>query len=361
MTLVRLAIALIVVTLLPPLPANAQRGADRANALNDEGKALFAEKRYAEAHAKFNEAISLSPEGRFYFNACYTLNFLERYQEAIAACEAVEPNGADAKLIDKANKALESLRQKAAAQGGGGPGGPPTDPDQPGDPGPGAPPPGGPGEPQPGGVGGPASDPFVATKGGNADDEFKWSLGGELGGLANGSIGKDGDVELFAASGVSVRLFANFLLSERARFGFQGYFGFAKLGPGTDNPNDDQLNVVDFGGALWKAFRLTQHLYVTPLAGVHISLKQLDNTSRGFLSLGGRLEGALTYVLGERSQHGIGAVVGLNAYGPASGEVDGIEASDLFFDKASAAVSVGVSYQFRFSTPFGSTPLITLE
>jgi hypothetical protein len=364
-----------------PATAVAQGAASRADALNDEGKQLFADKRYEEAHRKFSEAARLSPEGRFFFNICFTLNFLERYAEAIAACEQVEPNGADDKLIDKTQKALASLRQKQAAQGGGGEpggggggadgGGEPTGPSDPGagggDPAGGGGT-GGPTDPDsrwvgPAPAGGvpPSDDPFVQTGAGNPDDAYKWSIGGELGALSNASVGKRNGIENYAASGFSLRLFANFLISDAARFGFQGYLGFSDLGPGDDNFFDQRLNIVDLGGALFKSFRLANHLYLTPLAGLHISVQQPETVDEGFVAVGLRLEGALGYVFGGNSEHALSAAVGLNGYGPASGSAGGFDPADFALDRASATFTVGVNYQYRFSTPFGTVPLISLE
>ena len=96
------------VVLLAPAAASAQSAAERASALNDEGKKLIVDQQsYEAAHAKFVEAARLSPEGRFFFNDCYALNSLERYEEAIRACEQVEGAGADEKLIEKTQKVRE--------------------------------------------------------------------------------------------------------------------------------------------------------------------------------------------------------------------------------------------------------------
>src|SRR5262245_38908358 len=81
-------------------PTNAQR----ANALNDEGKKLMEQGNFPAASERFEQAATLSQEGRFHFNLC-----VSRYQEgkfglALTACQAVEKAGADQKLKDKTDK-----------------------------------------------------------------------------------------------------------------------------------------------------------------------------------------------------------------------------------------------------------------
>src|SRR6188508_902957 len=111
-------------------PALAQKSPKQeADELNSQGKQYFAEKRYEEAYGMFRQAATLSPEARFFFNMCYALNFLERYQDAIQACEQVPAaDGADPEIKEKTQRALASLREKQAAQqsaaGGGGAGDP---------------------------------------------------------------------------------------------------------------------------------------------------------------------------------------------------------------------------------------------
>jgi tetratricopeptide (TPR) repeat protein len=102
-------------------PADKKPERDRlaeAERLNDEGQRYFKGEDFEAAYRKFREAAALSPDGRFFFNMCHSLNFLGRHDEAIRACERVEPAGADAELVAKARQALRSLRDKAAAGDG---------------------------------------------------------------------------------------------------------------------------------------------------------------------------------------------------------------------------------------------------
>ena len=78
--------------------------ANSAEDLNDAGKQLFAEREYDDALVKFQAAAKAKPSGKYYFNVCFTLTQLGRYKEALAACEKVEPSGADDKLKAKVDK-----------------------------------------------------------------------------------------------------------------------------------------------------------------------------------------------------------------------------------------------------------------
>ncbi|HTE55366.1 MAG TPA: hypothetical protein VK698_31145 [Kofleriaceae bacterium] len=378
-TLVALATAL-----LAAAPASAQTPAEQAETLNQEGKRLFAGKDYDRAYGKFREAATLSPEGRFFFNMCYALNFLERYQDAIQACEQVEAAGADAELIGKTRKALASLRDKAAAQDGarggdgavepaaGEPTGEPTsetagpstgqetarvDPvagtrRESGRGGPPAPGPGGP-------------DPFIAARAAAPTGGYKWSVGGSIGVLGNvntgrASDGEGGDSDIYGSGGADFRLFASFIVSERARLGLQGSLGFGALAP-KDQDVDDNLVIADIGAAIFLHLPLGRHLVVTPLVGPLVSVQQPQELSQGFIAGGGRAELGISYVFGRAGEHVISVVPAYNVYGPASGEEDGLEPIDFGLDEAHATFGVSLGYAYRFSSPFGSAPLITLE
>ncbi len=360
--------AALAVALLVPARAAAQSPAVQADRLNDDGKKLFAAKNYEAAHAKFREAAALSPEGRFYFNMCYALNFLERYEEAIHACEQVEAAGADAALTDKTRKALKALREKAgsrrvtpAAATGPDQGEPPPEGQDPGGPieprdprDPGGPPP-----PAPGGP-----DPFIAAVAGPPPGSYKWSLGGTLGGLANLSIGRAGDYEgqeIYGRGGAELRLFANFIVSEPARLGVQASLAFGAIAPVDENTSENNLVLADIGGALFLHLPLGNRILVTPLAGPLISVQQPDELSQGYIAFGGRAELGLSFLFGSRLEHAFGLTPGINVYAPASGDVEGFEPSEFGLDVTHATFSVSLGYTYRFSTPFGTVPLITLE
>ena len=71
------------------------------------------------------------------------------------------------------------------------------------------------------------------------------------------------------------------------------------------------------------------------------------------------VEGALAYVFGLQGEHSLGLNVGANIYGAASG--GDIDPALVHLDQAATVVTVAVAYQFRFATPFGMGPIISLE
>jgi hypothetical protein len=377
-TPIRLSAAVLTV-LLAASPALAQKSPkQQADDLNTQGKQYFAEKRYEDAYGMFRQAATLSPEARFFFNMCYALNFLERYQDAIQACEQVPAaEGADDTLKDKTDRALASLREKQAAQqsaGGGGGATTVADPNAGGggttDGGGGTTTSGPTTGPAAGGGGGAATtvegDPFVATESAPVDS-YQWSVGGELGFLGNVNAGEDefGNA-LYDSGGVNLRLFANFIIHQGTRLGVQGYLGFGALPPSDDNFDQESLGMFDLGGALFTHRPLAGHLYWTPLVGLSLAVRQPQELTQGFISLGSRAEVGFSYVFGAGGEHAFSVTPGFNVYFPTSGEQetdfgDPRDASYYGFDETRALFALNFGYTYRFSTPFGSTPLITLE
>ena len=353
-------------SLLAAAPAAAQAPAAQADKLNDEGKRLFAAKDYEAAHAKFREARTLSPEGRFFFNECYALNFLERYEEAIEACEQVEAAGADAALVQKTRKALASLREKASSARAR-PAAAVGTADQPGEPRDQVPPerdvrgPGGPPPPPPGGP-----DPFVSGQA-PPPSSYKWAVGGTFGVVGNLNVGRevdntDGlDQEVYGPGGADMRLFANFIVSEPARLGVQASLAFGAIAPGVDNRTDDNLVLADVGGALFLHLPLGRRVFITPLVGPQLSVQQPEQLSQGYIAFGARTELGLSFVFGRSSEHAISVTPALNVYFPATGEVEDLDPGEFGLDETRSTFGVAAGYTYRFSTPFGAVPLITLE
>jgi hypothetical protein len=361
-------------------PALAQKSPkQQADDLNTQGKQYFAEKRYEDAYGMFRQAATLSPEARFFFNMCYALNFLERYQDAIQACEQVPAaEGADAELKDKTDRALASLREKQAAQqpsGGDGGGTTAVDPNGGGGGttnggGGGTPTTGGPttGPAAGGGAGGDGGDPFVATESAPPMDSYQWSVGGDLGFLGNVNASEDAfGNPLYDSGGINLRLFANFIVHQGMRLGIQGYLGIGALPPNKDyNTDEESLGMFDLGGAIFTHRPLVGHIYWTPLVGLSLAVRQPQELTQGFISLGSRAEVGLSYVFGAGGEHAFSVTPGFNVYFPTSGEQetdfgDPRDASYYGFDETRALFALNFGYTYRFSTPFGSTPLITLE
>jgi hypothetical protein len=368
--------------------ASAQTPAQKAEQLNDEGKVLFGDKRYTEASRRFRQAIVLSPDGRFYFNLCFTFYFMERYAEALEQCRLVTPTGAEPRLIEKTDQLIAELEKRVPPEPRPGPGPGPdpgaghTDPpvgpdpghDPHGDPGghggpvgpadPGLAAPGGPGAPPAhGGAGdfgepGPP-DPFAAASDPHA---YRWSVGGEIGPVSNLSIGRQNGNQNFGGSGVNLRLFANFLMGESSRFGFQTYLGLTNFEAGDANFIGNDLQILDLGGAVFLHRRLSGRLYWTPLVGAHLAFLQVDEFNQdSFVTLGLRGEVSLAYLLGERGQHALTFTPGLNVYFPANTASSDFSPTVFGLDEPGSALSLSVGYTARFSTPFGAGPLISLE
>jgi len=347
------------------VPAWGQIPAEQAERLNQEGKRRFADEDYEGAYRKFREAATLSPEGRFFFNACYALNFLGRYEEAIQACEQVAATGADARLVDKTRQALASLREKAAAGRRDGEGRVATgrtpdggrrasDVDVSGA---GRP-------PSPAGLG---PDPFVEGRAPRPRDGYTWSIGGAVGAIGNVDVGREvadgagGDREIYGAGGGDFRLFANFIVSEKTRLGLQGSLGFGTLRPGDDNATGDSLLLGDIGAAVFLHVPLAGRVALTPLLGPFLSVQKPGGLSQGFIAGGARAELGISYGFGRRGEHAISLIPAWNLYFPASGDVEGLTPADFGLDVTHSTFGLAAGYAYRFSTPFGAVPLITLE
>jgi hypothetical protein len=132
------------------------------------------------------------------------------------------------------------------------------------------------------------------------------------------------------------------------------------------------LDIFDVGIAAYKHFCIAQsRLCLTPLAGVQLALMSPANETDGegsqvfnYAAVGGRVEVALQYALGRRLEHVIGVGVGANLYSavlssPADGGIGTPQAIGL--DAGGAAGYLSIGYKFRFDTPLGAGPFITLE
>ena len=72
------------------LTASAQSQAEIASKLNDEGKALMYDGKYAEASAKFRDAGARVPEPKYFFHLCMSNYQQGKFDEAITACNAAD-------------------------------------------------------------------------------------------------------------------------------------------------------------------------------------------------------------------------------------------------------------------------------
>src|SRR5215468_7427288 len=119
--------------------AYAQSQAQIAAQLNDEGKELMFANKFAEASAKFREAVARVPEAKYFFNLCTSLYQEGKFDEAMTACNAVEKNNPSGELHAKNDKLIGRIKEEAKSQnielhptgGGGGDPNVPPDPNTP--------------------------------------------------------------------------------------------------------------------------------------------------------------------------------------------------------------------------------------
>jgi hypothetical protein len=85
-----------------------------------------------------------------------------------------------------------------------------------------------------------------------------------------------------------------------------------------------------------------------------------------YAAVGGRVEAGLHYALGSRMEHVLGIAVGANLYsavfsGPSDDDMDNPTIEEVGLDKGGAAGYLSVGYTYRFNTPLGSSPFVTLQ
>ncbi len=99
-----------------PVPASGGQAAIAAK-LSDEGVQLMYAQKYAEASAKFREAVARVPEAKYFFNLCTSLYQEGRFSEGLVACAAVANNNPTPPLQAKANAMSDRIKAEARAQG----------------------------------------------------------------------------------------------------------------------------------------------------------------------------------------------------------------------------------------------------
>jgi hypothetical protein len=360
------SIAAVVAALALATPAFAQQ-ADLAAKLNDEGKELMFAGKFAEASAKFRDAVARVPEPKYFFNLCTSLFQEGKFDEAMTACSAIDKNNPTPEQKAKTDKLIGKIKDEAAAQkielhptGGGGM--PDPNPTNPGDP-----PPLTPNPNYTPAVGRPPTQSLVAA--GAAENKYTWTLGADLF-AGGGQIGQEG---AFGSAAGGFRIKGDYMLNPAARIGAQVYFGITHFGQGDmDSFEAQTLDVFDLGVAGYKHLCAgTSRLCITPLVGVHLALMSPANDDDGagsqvfnYSAIGARAEIGLEYSLGSRLEHVVHFGLGANLYSavfaePAPGE--GFTAEEWGLDRGGAAGYVAIGYTYRFNTPIGSSPFVTLE
>lgn len=368
--------------------ALAQSQAEIAEKLNQEGKELMYSNNYAEASKKFQEAVARVPEAKYFFNLCVSRANEGRLDEAITACNAVDLNSPSTELKGKKEKMVTKINEMAKSQGvelhpegegGGGGGGtqlsnPPRNPQ---------------------GTQGNPNDPRTAPPtrtaamsgppryappsqnlayGAPPDNKYTWTLGVDL----FGGGGQIGQKDYYGSAMGGFRIKSDYLIDPVNRYGGQVYLQYLHLGQGSnDTVLAEQLDVIDVGVAGYKHLCLggTPRACITPLVGVQLSLMSPEHDQDEFdgsqvfnyAGLGARGELAFTYAFGRRYEHALSIMGGINLYspllaGPSRNNVDGnLTIEEAGLDKAGFMGYLGLGYTYRFNTPLGSSPFVTLE
>src|SRR5579863_3908045 len=113
----KLSFGVVIAASLVATPVLAESQADIASKENDEGKDLMFAGKYADASAKFQDAVARVPEAKYFFNLCTSRYQEGKFGEALTACSSAEKNGADDKLKDKTAKLEQRIHDEAKAQG----------------------------------------------------------------------------------------------------------------------------------------------------------------------------------------------------------------------------------------------------
>jgi len=358
--------------------AHAQQ-AELAEKLNDEGKELLYQQKFPEAIEKFRQAVARVPEPRYFANLCGALFQVGKFDEAMTACNSVEKNNPTPKTKANADKLIAEINAEAEKQhitlhpagGGGGDSNlPPPDPNNPNNP------PPDPNNPPPNptytpAVGRPPSQNLFAAA--PVQNKYTWTLGVDLygGGGRIGNKFSDGS-DIYGNSAGGFRIKSDYLLDAASRIGAQGYFQLTHFGQGDMQVGGNYtLDVFDVGVAAYKHICApTSRLCITPLAGVQLALMSPAGEDDGagsqvfnYSALGARLEVGFQYSLGYRMEHVLSFGVGANIYSAVFSEsMDAnYSAEEVGLDKGGAVGYISVGYTYRFNTPLGSSPFVTLE
>jgi tetratricopeptide (TPR) repeat protein len=83
---------------------------------NSDGIALAKAQNYADASSKFRDAVARVPDPAYFYNLCYALYQQGRFNEALAACDAVDKNEPSMNVKLKAERLIARVRADAKAQ-----------------------------------------------------------------------------------------------------------------------------------------------------------------------------------------------------------------------------------------------------
>lgn len=377
----RLVIGLALASSIYAGTAHAESQAEIAAKENEEGKAAMFAGNYKLASDKFRSAADRAPEAKYFFNLCTSLYQQGIFGAALTACNAADNLSPTAKQKENIAKTSEKIKDDAAAQhidlaptgtgGGGTPEGGTGTNTMGSDVGPG--PNAGPDQANPNGggpvsqapqyaVGRPTQNLLAVVK---PEQTYTWTLGIDLFG-GGGKVGQSG---MFGTSSGGFRIKGDIMVNPAVKFGLQGYLQLSHFGEGSDRGTGFSLDIFDLGLAAYKHFCGTKALCLTPLIGVQLALMSPANSSDGegsqvfnYAAGGARAEIALSYAFGSRYEHVVSLMAGVNAYTKVfSDPSDGMTAAEWGLDTGGAAGYGGIGYTYRFNTPFGSGPFVSLE
>jgi hypothetical protein len=304
----------------PPAPAGPN---PQAEALNDQGKTLFSDKKdYAAAADKFQQAIALQPDARYFYNLCYALEKLEQYDKAVQACDEVFSHSPPAGLGDKAGQKSAEIRGLMKDKGQAVPPPPPNVPP-------------------------PSSQPVAAPVAkAPAEDEYKWSVGGELGVAIRAGLGNS----TFNNVGLAAKAYANLMFGRT--MGAQLMVGAMSL----SGSSSENLVTNDYGIGLFAHVKVAHHLYLTPLVGADLSVKApFADTSTLFLGPGVRGRVGLDILLNASDVLTVAPDFTLY-FG--SSKLAGSDAPSVYgLDKLGGAIMISVGYTRRSTTNFTASDL----
>jgi tetratricopeptide (TPR) repeat protein len=305
------------------MPASAPAAPNpQAEALNDQGKTLFSDKKdYAAAADKFQQAIAIQPEARYFYNLCFAFEKEEQYEKAVEACDDVFTHNPPAALGDKAGQKSAEIRSLMKEKGQEPPPPPPNVPP-------------------------PSSQPVAPPPAAPVEDAYKWAVGGELGlairaGLGNANLN---------GAGLGAHAYADLMLSKR--LGAQIMIGAAAI----SGKGNEDLVINDYGLGIYGNIKLAHHLYVTPLAGVNLSFQApFADGSTAFFAIGARLRAELDILL--NSSDVITIAPEYTEYFGAS-KLVGTDAPSIYgLDKAGGIFSISIGYTRRSTSVFTAANL----
>lgn len=100
-------------------PVTASRGGTQAEIAArsaDEGQALFAQGKYAEASSRYQDAVARVPEARYFYGLAQSKFREGKLSEALTACNAAEKVGANAALAVKIRELRTTITAEAKKQ-----------------------------------------------------------------------------------------------------------------------------------------------------------------------------------------------------------------------------------------------------